>query len=288
MFGTEIQPITFVYIVILFLIISFICNNILNKKNNINFHIKFLLLTCSVLLNNISSGLFPDPNLKINILSQNIIAYTIGLTTIGYYAYYLSRYYNLTFRDYFKFNYVIVFLSINLVIGFIIPYTITNDLAVSRKIFLILPVLLIFLLLYVIYKSKIKYYFGFKNKYEKFHSLAGLMGIFSVTSVPLTMLLLGDNQSIEQTLFTVGYFFICTEYFLYKNTMHQVYSYDLTDRESEILNLIINNKNIKYTQISEKLSISEKTVSTHLSNIYRKLNVKNKKELIQRIDDKKL
>jgi len=113
------------------------------------------------------------------------------------------------------------------------------------------------------------------------------MGIFSIISVPLIMLVLGDSQSIEQTFFTIGYFFICIEYFLYQN-IHQVYSYDLTDREAEILNLIINNRNIKYLEIGQLLNISEKTVSAHLSNIYKKVGVKSKKELIGRIDKRKL
>lgn len=288
MFGSEIKFVTFIYICTLLFILVIVFVGILKTKGNKNFNYKFFILTLSVLLNNISSGLFPDKNLKINILSQNIIAYTIGLVTIAYYAYYLSLYYNLTFRSYLKFNYIIIFLSVNLVVGFIIPYTITDNLQISRRIFLVFPVLLIFLLLYIIYKSQFSSYFGFKNKYEEFHSLAGLAGIISVVSVPITMLLLGDDQTVEQTLFTLGYFFICIEYFLYKNSIQQVYSYDLTDRESEILNLIINDKKIKYTEISIKLNISEKTVSTHLSNIYKKVDVKSKKELIKRINEKNL
>lgn len=288
MFGSEIKFVTFIYICTLLFILVIVFVGILKTKGNKNFNYKFFILTLSVLLNNISSGLFPDKNLKINILSQNIIAYTIGLITIAYYAYYLSLYYNLTFRSYLKFNYIIIFLSVNLVVGFIIPYTITDNLQISRRIFLVFPVLLIFLLLYIIYKSQFSTYFGFKNKYEEFHSLAGLTGIISVVSVPITMLLLGDDQTVEQTLFTLGYFFICIEYFLYKNSIQQVYSYDLTDRESEILNLIINDEKIKYAEISTKLNISEKTVSTHLSNIYKKVDVKSKKELIKRINEKNL
>ncbi|MDR6547612.1 DNA-binding CsgD family transcriptional regulator [Chryseobacterium rhizosphaerae] len=216
------------------------------------------------------------------------MAYTVGFITIGYYISYLSKYYNLTFRKYLNINHILIFLSIDLVIGFIIPYTITNDLIISRKIFLILPIFLILFLAFIIYKSKIKKYFGFKNKYENYHALAGLSGIFSIISVPFTMLLLGDSQSIEQTLFTVGYFFICVEYFLYGNNIQQLYSYGLTDREIEILNLIINNNSIKYLEMSHKLNISEKTISAHLSNIYKKVGVKNKKELIIRIAEKKL
>ena len=53
----------------------------------------------------------------------------------------------------------------------------------------------------------------------------------------------------------------------------------LTDREVEIMNGILNNES--YKTISEKLFIGESTVSKHASNIFRKLNCKNKKELIE-------
>lgn len=52
----------------------------------------------------------------------------------------------------------------------------------------------------------------------------------------------------------------------------------LTERELEIMSGILNNEN--YKTLAEKLCISESTVSKHASNIFRKLNCKNKKELI--------
>ena len=53
----------------------------------------------------------------------------------------------------------------------------------------------------------------------------------------------------------------------------------LTDREVEIMNGILNNES--YKTLAENLFISESTVSKHASNIFRKLNCKNKKELIE-------
>jgi two-component system response regulator DegU len=50
-------------------------------------------------------------------------------------------------------------------------------------------------------------------------------------------------------------------------------SRDLTDREEEILKLICNEKSLK--EIAHVLSVSEKTVQTHKSNIQNKLGVKS-------------
>lgn len=55
--------------------------------------------------------------------------------------------------------------------------------------------------------------------------------------------------------------------------------FKITDRELEIIELIISG--FSYKEVAEKLSISNKTVETHLTNIYTKLNINNKVELIK-------
>lgn len=63
--------------------------------------------------------------------------------------------------------------------------------------------------------------------------------------------------------------FICQKY---------AYHYDLTKKEIQICKLLIqNNTNI---QISERCFISQNTVKTHLSNIYRKLNVHSRRDVL--------
>jgi DNA-binding NarL/FixJ family response regulator len=52
----------------------------------------------------------------------------------------------------------------------------------------------------------------------------------------------------------------------------------LTNMELKIIGLIASGKNNK--EISDKLSISEKTVKAHLSNIFQKLNMKNRYQLM--------
>ncbi len=58
--------------------------------------------------------------------------------------------------------------------------------------------------------------------------------------------------------------------------------YHLTSREVEIIKLLI--KGIPYKIISAELDISEKTVSKHVSNIFSKVGVNNKVELINKLD----
>lgn len=58
--------------------------------------------------------------------------------------------------------------------------------------------------------------------------------------------------------------------------------YHLTTREVEIIKLLV--KGIPYKVISSELSISGKTVSKHVSNIFTKVGVNNKVELINKLE----
>jgi DNA-binding CsgD family transcriptional regulator len=57
--------------------------------------------------------------------------------------------------------------------------------------------------------------------------------------------------------------------------------YDLTEREAETALLIMQGKNNQ--QIAESLYISTSTVKTHIHNIFRKMEVSSRKELIKKI-----
>ena len=57
--------------------------------------------------------------------------------------------------------------------------------------------------------------------------------------------------------------------------------YNLTTREIEIVKLILNGTT--YKMIGKTLFIAERTVTKHVSNIFQKVDVKNKMELIKRL-----
>ncbi len=57
--------------------------------------------------------------------------------------------------------------------------------------------------------------------------------------------------------------------------------FNLTNREIEIVKLII--KGVKYKMIAQTLFISERTVNTHIQNIFEKAEVSNKVELINKL-----
>ena len=56
----------------------------------------------------------------------------------------------------------------------------------------------------------------------------------------------------------------------------------LSPRESEVLTYLVKGRNAKH--IAEKLFVSESTVKTHISNIYRKVGVHSQQELLDQLD----
>jgi len=61
-----------------------------------------------------------------------------------------------------------------------------------------------------------------------------------------------------------------------KDSMHL-----LTQREKEVVQLL--SLGLTYEQIASKIDVSHETVKMHLKNIYRKLNVQNKIEALQKV-----
>lgn len=54
--------------------------------------------------------------------------------------------------------------------------------------------------------------------------------------------------------------------------------YNLTPREKQILRLLLEGRNNPY--IRENLNVSNNTLKTHLRNVYRKLSIKDRQELL--------
>jgi DNA-binding NarL/FixJ family response regulator len=67
---------------------------------------------------------------------------------------------------------------------------------------------------------------------------------------------------------------------------HNCKVFGLTVRESEIAKLL--GSGLPYKIVASTLNISEKTVAKHVSNIFAKVKVTNKVELILKLEDKHL
>lgn len=64
-----------------------------------------------------------------------------------------------------------------------------------------------------------------------------------------------------------------------KETPSVLDSYNLTDRENEVLILLV--EGLEYKEIGMKMNISPNTIRNHISNIYRKLHVTSKAQAVR-------
>lgn len=285
MFNTEIYPSTFVYILIFIILIAIASVQLWygRKKKDRGYYIKYLILMVSGLIYNTVEGLLPDPNFNINIMAQNILAWTTGVIIAFHYLGFLKNEYGLVFLKKISFEFIGISILFMLIILFILPYIITQSLETSRHIFLSFSLAFLLLCLFIVFKQQFKKFEEHTNILFKIHDVNGFLGFLGLVSLPVSILLFGDNQVIEQTCFSFGFFIVSFDFFLYPKRKEEIkknISFDkLSAREAEILKMLLNAPNLKYSEISSQLNISEKALSSHLSSIYKKTGLKSKKEI---------
>lgn len=285
MFNTQIEPSTFIYSLIMIGLFIVVCIQLtfVWKKRDRNYYLNFLALLFSGIAYNLVEGLLPDANFGVDILAQNILAFTVGLIVAFHYLFYLKKIYCLKFYEKISFSSIGMAASIALIVLFILPYTVTKSLEISRVFFLGFFLIVLLLMIIVVIKDQTIKIKEQKSSVMKFHNLIGIFGFLALLSLPFNILIFGDNQVIEQTSFSLGFFFLSIDFFLYglrkKEMKKDIPFAILSTRENEILKILLDNPELKYAQISEQLNISEKTLSTHLNKIYKKIGIKSKKEI---------
>jgi len=285
MFNTQIEISTFIYILIFagLLIVAFIQLINVWKKRDRNYYLNFCALLFSGIIYNLVEGLLPDHQFGIDILAQNILAFTVGLVVAFHYLFYLKKIYNLKFYEKISFASIGMAACMALIVLFILPYTVTKSLEVSRVFFLGFFFIVLLLMIIVVIKDQTKKIKEEKSAVLKIHYFIGIIGFLGLLSLPFNILIFGDNQVIEQSSFSIGFLFLTVDFFLYglrkKELKKNIPIAELSARENEILKILLENPELKYAEISERLNISEKTLSTHLNKIYKKIGIKSKKEI---------
>lgn len=253
------------------------------KKKSKAYYIQYIGVMFSGILYNLVEGLLPDHKFGINIIAQNILAWTVGVLTAYHYLKYIQNEYDLIlFKKKISLETLGIFLLMMLIILFILPYTITQSLENSRVLFLGFFLALLILILYDIFKQQYNKFQERENIIFKFYDIHGFLAFIGLLSLPTSILLFGDNQLVEQSAFSFGFFIISLDFFLHpkrKVVKQKKIFNELSVRESEILTIVLKNPTLKYSDISQKLNISEKALSAHLSNIYKKTGLRNKKEI---------
>lgn len=301
MFGTEIHWTTFIILLVQITLLPFLYINYLYDTKNV-YRRRFLKLTLTFIFYNLFSGLFPDENIEfVPMLLQNIIAYGVGIIYVLYFVYYIYNEFHIAPYKFFSVNSIILYLTTLFIVLFLIPQLLGYDLNTTRKLFIFIP--LILAIIYSI-KTSIRLFHLYQKesknalqKHYKLRVISANVGVFSLLMLPI-IISFGDYQYIEQPLVNLGYFVMLNAYLknqiynqrknnliineLSKNSSETTSietlfnNFQLTTKEKEIASLILEGH--KYKEIADLVFITDKTVSKHASNIFKKTAVKNRKE----------
>jgi DNA-binding CsgD family transcriptional regulator len=214
-----------------------------------------------------------DDHIFIPVLVNSILTTYVTIPLWGYYLFDVDK-------KYFK-NIPILVVLEAVIDNILIRYDLLNVLYILRIVFYILLTAPIFI------KKK--------NKYEK-DSIEGKMQkvtkitvtafvIFMATLIPLSLLIFEISyvaslfMVISVLSFQIPGLVHCRNRLLKGELPGKTGISSLTKRENEIASAICSG--YKYEEIAEKLHISISTVKTHSYAIYRKLGIKNNRELMQ-------
>jgi len=301
MFGTEMQPLTFVYTVlnVLFLYSHFILWIISRRKKSKE---RFLILLFIYLLYNLTNGLVPDESFFIPVYIQLIVSTSTGIT-LGIYLYnYLTKELDVQIGFYTTKR-----LAVTLFGSFIGTYVLiillTDDPIFARITFIFFPAAIAVSFAYNAVKNIRKQYLQTKNPPSKLFRLLTYSSYISLLGLCVFPVAfgLGDDQVVEATILNIVLVLnIITN--IYRE-IHQAKSeqYLLTGNSSlngnryttsELKNLLSTREmeicfflfqsDVTYESIGERMFITPKTVSKHASNIFKKTETKSRLDFLER------
>lgn len=264
----------------------------------------YTILLILLILYNITGGLFPDKNFKIPIITQNIIAYGSGFLMASYFPYYFYKGLELQRLRFHALYGVPIFLLTPYLVFFVIGYSLNGNLDFAIKHGIIIPFFYALVILEAILRAiRLKYSetVGTENFREM---IAVYCAIIPWASMPVLAYL--HVSQLTEVIFTNVGFLVITMIFISKSVKKarrenellleidfascdprtieaNCKRYGLTSKEAEIVQLIC--QRMKFKEIADKLFISPRTVDKHAENIYNKVSVSTRGELIRKMND---
>lgn len=301
-FGTEMHIVTFVFALLEIIMFFYQLIYYLSRPQDESRR-WYLVLLFLLIVYNITGGLFPDPNINIPIIMQNILAYGSGFFAAAYFPYYFYKGFNLKKLRFHALYGVPLFLIAPFIIFFVIVYSINGNLDWAIKYGIIVPFFYSFVLLWAILRAiRLKYT---ENRGQM--NFIEMIAVYCALTpwATLTIFAYFHIGQLVEVIFTNGGFVIITIIFISRSIkkarkeyeqlieLHSnatrpgsfdknIQLYQLTNREVEITLFI--RQGLKYKDIGERLYIAERTVTKHVQNIFEKTGVSNKVELLHKLD----
>jgi DNA-binding CsgD family transcriptional regulator len=274
---------------------------------------RFTWLTVLFIFYTASEGFLPGSDFALSDQIQVILPYLSGIALASYYFYYIISEADLRVRTIFSPKNLFICLLAALATSFVGLSLIFSNPGVSKIVFVgIALVFTLFFLLHLLRRIGPHLYNQKAQHPSPYTSipLYTLCGAIFMTSMPVVAFL-GDFKVINLSLVNMSLvcaaisFYRCHIYEVrienelleqlgffaerdaeYKASLayHTILDKGLTPKELEVANAILSNQS--YTEIADKLFITPKTVSKHASNIFKKLDCRNKIEFIEQYSEK--
>ncbi len=302
-FGTEMHLVTLIFIILEVIMFFYQLVYYLYRPEDKN---RFWYLTLLFLLitYNITGGLFPDPNINMPIVTQNILAYGSGFLMASYFPFYFYKGFELKTLRFHAIYGVPLFLLMPFIVFFVIAYSINRNLDIAIKYGVIIPFFYSLVLLWAITKAVIIKYRDRTNRKDLIEVIAVYCAVFPWAS--MTALSYFHVSQLVEVVVTNGGFIVISILFISRSITNARLEYQrlleldsngngtslfeencklyqLTCREMEIVRLV--REGHTYKTIGEALFISERTVRTHVQNIFLKVEAKNKVDLLNKLGE---
>jgi DNA-binding CsgD family transcriptional regulator len=299
-FNSEMHVVTFILIILE--VLMFMHQYIFYLQKTDKKRKFYLILLFLLIVYNIAGGMFPDENINLPIVTQNILAYGAGFAMGCFFPYYFYKAFDVRHLKFQATYGVFYFLVLPYLIFFCIVYPLVNNLDVAIYIGLLIPFIYAFYMIYQILEAIKVTYKGRKAV----DVILVYLAVCPWALMPLLAYLKVDQ--LTEVIFTNGGFVIVTVLF-FRNMIQESREdykallemkrmarpepelllencrmYMLTPRECEVTQLVCEGE--KYKDIAEKLFISERTVTKHVQNIFRKTEVTSKIELLNKLGEK--
>lgn len=324
--GTDMHVVTLVFIILELIMFAYQTIYYLSHPQD-KHRLYYVALLFFLILKNVNSGFFPDPNLKsIPLVTQYAFAYGAGFLMGSYFPYYFYKAFELNRLRWHAYYGVPLFIMLPFAVIFPGKMIFGGDIDKAINYGLVIPSAYALVLLYIIQRS-------IQARYKKdiqdrrfFEVTAVYLAVIPWASLPF-FAFFRIHQVPEALLTNVG-FVVITILFIKRSIRESREEYEqltrltgsgeqsprskldlinqmilqleaseispaqrfeinlstvgLTSREKQIVRLVRVGKT--YRNIADELFISERTVSKHIQNVFEKLGVSNRVELLNRLD----
>jgi DNA-binding CsgD family transcriptional regulator len=300
-FGTDMHVATFIFVVCE--VLFFVSQLVLYLQNPAERNRKYYLILLGLLIvYNIAGGLFPDPDLSLDINLQINLAYGTGFAMGSYFPFYFFKVFGLKDLEWHAKKGIWIFFVAPFLVSFAILLPLSNDLSNVIWYGMAIPVFYAIYLDILIFLFIRKKYRNSQNRLEALLSYAAMcpwvfLPIFSYVDASQFLEVMVTNLGFV----VITFLFIRKMIFENRKAFEKLNGFDqkiqvdqsvffnkrcselgLTKRECEVAEQAAQGFTSK--EIADKLFISERTVNKHLQAIYKKSESKNRVELINSLN----